>query len=206
MEELIKIVKHFFYRDFAYILSGGIAIWSFLYLFNRSDLNGLATPYWLFLAGLAYVLGYALQDGFSAFTPFTTTAFVSKPNRYIRWLYGRFEQRAWEDINTDKIQPSEAWAQVTMGKCEELKSELNRVSNLLIIASTMGSGILVASIFLLIKSIITHNSFDISLTVLGIILAFVLLSLSLLKGAQFAKMSCEFAEGMKLSKLAEKES
>lgn len=64
MPDLPENVREFIIRDLIYIIGGGMVIGSFLYRFDR--LPGQDTPvaFYVFGAGIAYVVGNALQEFF----------------------------------------------------------------------------------------------------------------------------------------------
>ena len=194
MEEIAKIIKHFFYRDFAYIISGGMVIWCFLNLFNRSDLQSLSNPQWLFLAGLAYAIGYALQDCLASLGCLVTVGLVWNPRKYVKWLFRTFEKRDWTPISAA---PTDEYIVVISSDNETLKGTLIRYTNLQSISAAVGSGSALSFLFLLAKSIWTGDQFDIALATSALLLAFALCNLSWLKGAQIAKASCEFSKRIK---------
>jgi hypothetical protein len=77
MNDLITLLKHFLYRDVAYLVGGSIVMISFLYLFDRFDIVELPVAYYLLFAGLAYFVGYAVKDGFSL-TPLVSNRVLNR--------------------------------------------------------------------------------------------------------------------------------
>lgn len=182
MGELISALKNFISRDLLYVVGGGSVISSFLYLFDRiSFLQTAPVPVWLFGAGLAYVLGYAIQEGLSL-TGLVTSAYVTQPGSLVRWLYKKFTNDEW--INPSSLKVSEAEVTVTAYAPPETLIELRRLVSLRQIGTTMGSCALASSVVLAIRAWSTKSTFDISLAALVFAFAVVLCALGWVKAAQ----------------------
>jgi len=97
MDEFFKALRHFITRDLVYLVGGGSVVASFLYTFDRLPTPNDHVVVYLLIAGISYVVGYALQDGFSFLPGFTTTT-PRTLNRYQRFLYERYTRTRWEEI------------------------------------------------------------------------------------------------------------
>jgi hypothetical protein len=73
MGDLIQVLRRFVARDLVYLTGGGCVVASFLYALGRLPSGSEHTVFYILLAGIAYVMGHALQDGFSLLPGFTTT-------------------------------------------------------------------------------------------------------------------------------------
>jgi len=97
IRKLAESLSYFVTRDVLYVVGGSSVILSFLYLFDRLPGSDLPTVWYVLGAGIAYVIGYAIQDGLSL-TPITTTQSVIHPNRVVKKLYEWFAGPPWKDI------------------------------------------------------------------------------------------------------------
>jgi len=100
MNELLKGFRHFIARDLVFVISGSAVVGTFLYRFNRLPSPEGSWVVFALLGGLGYFVAYALQDGLSL-TRLVTTADLTSPNVFIRWLYRRFTYRQWQEIGLD---------------------------------------------------------------------------------------------------------
>lgn len=182
MGELVKALKHFVTRDLVYLVGGGAVLSSFLYLFDRLPLGAISTPLALLGAGISYVVGYAIQDGFSL-TPLVTTQFLPKPPPLVQWLYQRFTHREWKAIGED-LELAE-WNDAIATTDDDWRvANYQRLITLKQVGTTGGSNGLVASVLLAIKAFLTGAPFDIALAAGGLGLSVLLLGLGWIKAAQ----------------------
>jgi hypothetical protein len=182
MDELVKALKYFITRDLLYVVGGCTVELSFCYLFKVQIPTSPSTSMALLAAGIAYGIGYAIQDGLSL-SPFVTTAHVDSPGPIVRWLYHRFVRCKWKSIEPDSFK--EAQEKFTEIVNEHDYAQWNRIVSLKHIGSTLGSSWLVAGVLLVIAAFTTRS--EISSTVLAagcLILGIILLGLSWVKGAQ----------------------
>ena len=79
MGELVTALRHYIARDLVFLVSGGSVVATFLYVFSPVPiLSGWPTISYVLAAGIAYVVGYAVQD-ICSLAGFVTTAPVQKP-------------------------------------------------------------------------------------------------------------------------------
>lgn len=188
MNELVKALKNFIVRDIIYIIGGVSVILSFLYLFNRIDIivKETHTAIYLFIAGIAYVIGYCLQDTFSLFGIVTTASYF-KPCRLQKWLYKRLERKDnWKDI--PKFDPIEADIKIDYAKdYPDSKAFRERITALMQIGTTMGPCGIVSGLLLVIKAFINtkcHFSFNITLAGVVSIISLLLILVGWIKAIQ----------------------
>ena len=184
MDELVKTLKHFIYRDLLYVIGGGAVIVSFLYLFGQLDLQKIPTAVYLLGAGIAYVIGYAIQDGLSL-TPVITTVPVSKPGRIVKRLYKCFLGREWQELDSFDLDAESI--RINEDANERSRTQLERIISLKHIGTTMGSCGLVSALPLAFKAVETKGGFDFTLVGLVSLASIVLLALSWVKAAQEAE-------------------
>jgi hypothetical protein len=152
MNDLIRIIRDFLYRDLAFILGGIIVIGSIAYLVGWLPLFNLKSlPAWsLFLIpAMAYVVGYAVQD-IGGVIGITYTGYVLNPNRFCCWLYRRFSRAPWTAITID-LQPRFAH-ELHMGRLDipqVTRRSFERILDLKVISMCVGGCLLLSSILLL---------------------------------------------------------
>lgn len=86
MNEFVKSLRNFLARDLLYIIGGTCVVASFLYLFGKLPEKQPPIPYLIILAGVAYAIGYAVQDSMSFF-PIVTSRHIDGPGKLSRCYY-----------------------------------------------------------------------------------------------------------------------
>ncbi len=180
MEAIIKALQQFLTRDILYILGGGSVIIAVAYFFGFELPCNLENNLIIFVAGIAYVLGYLIQEVLSL-TPILTTAHF-KPNRFIRYLYKLYSNQELK-VNPNMTDLS-ALLEVYPDLNERQISQIERTITLQLVGATMGSNWLVASIFFGLAAFESKSSIDIFLTISTILLSVFLISMAWTKGAQ----------------------
>ncbi len=169
ISDLPQSIRDFLRRDLVYIVGGGTVLTSFLYSSNRLPIDKIPLGFTLLGMGLSYVIGYEIQDLFSI-SRIVTTAYVPKPNRFLKWVYKRFENKAWEDLpecSFDDI----GHALQSFHDNDRSRAHYERTISHLILGATIGPCMFIAALFIFVKWCLHPNFFD-----------FVLFTLSLLSG------------------------
>lgn len=182
MDELVKALKDFITRDLLYVVGGGTVGLSFCYLFQVQVPPTPSTAMALLAAGIAYGIGYAIQDGLSL-TPIISTAPVVSPGPIVRSLYRRFMGDDWTSIKPNEF--SEAQEAFTTIASDRDYAQWNRIVSLKHIGSTLGSSGLVAAVLLVVAAARSRGEcFAVALAAGSLILSATLVGLSWVKGAQ----------------------
>ena len=111
MSKMAKSIRNFIVRDMTYIIGGISVILGFLYVWGKIDvskksINITIVPesaniiFYIIGIGLAYAVGYCLQEIFSLLH-IVKTADYFRPRFPLRWLYRCLEGERWEDIFPD---------------------------------------------------------------------------------------------------------
>lgn len=188
MDEFFRIFKHFLARDLIFLIGGGTVVTSFLYYFDRLPVDSTPVSFILLGTGIAYIVGYALQDGFSLL-PFVRTAPLHRLNWYVRWFYRRFTREQWQDIGVEVN-----FERVTETIVEERqRAELERIITLKQMGTTGGPCGLVASLFIGLKWLESCARFDLVLLFAALIFGFLLIHLGWIKLAQQAQYLSQHA-------------
>ncbi|MEM1056504.1 MAG: hypothetical protein AAGI52_13355 [Bacteroidota bacterium] len=188
MNELVRSLSQFISRDIFYILGGASVLASGLYALGELDRLGTSTPEYIFFAGLSYVIGYAVQDGLSL-TPLVSTKGLSgsdphNPNRFVRWLYRRFERKPWGHIPREFDRPKASRDLRRPGN-EGLVIVYERVVTLKQIGTTMGPCFFLAGCFLLGRAaFVSRDPLDWSASLFAFAFGSLLLCLGWLKASQ----------------------
>jgi len=103
--ELPKNIRQFIVRDLVFLTGGGSVLTSFLYCFDRLPRKETPVAFYLLGAGVAYVIGCALQDLFSI-ARIVTTGPVPRPGKFLQFIYRSFTGEEWTDL--ERFDPSEA--------------------------------------------------------------------------------------------------
>ncbi|MDD5326321.1 MAG: hypothetical protein PHY02_00730 [Phycisphaerae bacterium] len=111
MSKLAKSFRNFIIRDITYIIGGASVILSFLYVWGKIDVSKNSVNinivpksaniiFYIIAIGLAYAVGYCLQQIFSLLH-IVKTADYFKPRFPLRWLYRCLAGERWEDVFPD---------------------------------------------------------------------------------------------------------
>lgn len=181
MGDLVKLFKHFITRDALYIIGGACVIASFLYAFDRLPEHDPGTAYTLLGASIAYVVGYAIQDGLSL-TPLVTTANIREPGSCVRWLYERWTHQEWCPVGDVDIDA--ATDRVLQDPAEQELGEFQRIVTLRFIGTAVGPCAVLSGAILLTKSLLCQTTFDLALGDAAFLLGLDLVALGWIKGIQ----------------------
>jgi hypothetical protein len=201
MDKIPLHIERFITRDVNYLIGGGSILVAFLHAFDE-----LAPTDWplisqLFAAGIAYVLGYAMQDLFSIWG-IVTTAPSSKPPKFLWRAYKRFTGRAWLPRRLCGIDlPGKEGRLVReeFGKNDVARIEYERRVSLMQIGTTMAPCALMVSIILagkvtcsLARGSEEHLPFDLFIGLGSLFLTFAFYVLAWLKNMELAVYVAEF--------------
>ncbi len=111
MKKLTKSIRNFIVRDVIYILGGILVILSFLYVWGGIDISKKSINiniipksaniiFYIIGIGLAYAVGYCLQEIFSLLHVVTTANYF-QPWFPLKWLYRCLIGERWENIFPD---------------------------------------------------------------------------------------------------------
>ena len=155
MDELVKSVTNKITRDAAYFVGGGTIIASVWLSCDSSTVtSGIPAIIQVFLAGLAYVLGFLVQEIFSLCSWFSTALFI-KPGRWFRLLYRWHTREEEQDERPTLYIPifrayEEAGRQTL--KNDEIMAIIERTATLKHIGTSVGPCFMISGIVLLSSS------------------------------------------------------
>ena len=139
------------------------------------------------LAGLGYFIAYSIQEVLCILGLITTTA-VSNPNRFVQWLYKRYDHRAWKPITFDS---REARHQFTD---DEQWAEFQRIVTLQMVGTAGGPSMVACGFMFMLKWWNYPDPFHLTVSVVGGLLGAMLICLSWLKGAQRAQFVATYGK------------
>lgn len=134
--------------------------------------------YWLG-AGVAYGIGYAVQEGLSL-TPLVSTAPVFTPSPFVQWLYLQFAKRPWKPVEVDEG----SFTSFENNATERQFTQFQRIVTLMHIGATLGCNWLLAGILLILRFFVACDPFDLTMGIAAFVFSFVLISMCWIKGAQ----------------------
>ncbi len=154
IKEIFGTFKDFIYRDLFYVV-GGVAV-----LLSVSHVFELPFKYtgWtgVYMALLAYVVGYSLQEIWSIFGV-VVTSYKGPPKCFIRWAAKRFApSEDWESLPCLQQVDQKALRNcLNQHENKSIQKDIERTINLKQLCSSMGSSLLTTAIILRI-GIIMH--------------------------------------------------
>lgn len=182
MNEFVKSLRNFLARDLLYIIGGTCVVASFLYLFGKLPEKQPPIPYLIILAGVAYAIGYAVQDSMSFF-PIVTSRHIDGPGKLSRCYYLFFTGIKWETVS-ERVNFPEDYYRAVDNMSERKIEEFRRLITLKHIGTAIGSNLLVSFAFLAIKYFSECKPFDGWIALFSLVLAVLLIVQSWVKGLQ----------------------
>lgn len=190
MDELVKALRYYVARDLVFLVSGGSVVVTFLYVFlPTAHHDKWPTISYALAAGIAYVVGYAVQDICSVIR-IVTTAPVREPCCALQCVYRRFMRTPWQPLREMQsmdflYRQQDGWDRASAkGKAPAYE----RLIMLLQFGTSGGPCALVCAGFLAWKARCSSLPFDIALAAGAAILGVSLLILGWLKAAQMTQL------------------
>lgn len=193
MGELPRNVREFIVRDLIYVVGGGTVLTSFLYRFDRLPDKDTPLAFYLLGAGIAYVIGNALQDVFSILG-LVTTAPVFRLGKRWKCIYQRFTNEKWRDL--DNTSPDKTrWAIRRLRREDRCyAADYERLISGVILAATMAPCTFVSSLLVWSRCWVWRNRFGLWLGVFSLALSLGVFVLARIRAAQMARADAEAAE------------
>lgn len=170
MSKMAKSIRNFIVRDMTYIIGGISVILGFLYVWGKIDvskktINITIVPesaniiFYIIGIGLAYAVGYCLQEIFSLLH-IVKTADYFRPWFPLRWLYRCLMGERWEDIFPDIPKGRQRrWdvtkrlrrANITINEkaSQDDKTHREWIASFIMVCTTLGPCALVSGLLLL---------------------------------------------------------
>ncbi len=189
LSRLPKSIRDFIGRDVVYIVGGSILLTSILYRFNRLPNNDTHLAFYLLGLGIAYVVGYAMQDLFSI-VGIVTTSQVTDPCSLHRWAYKRFENKPWEKLPVDKFDNVGSALNKYLDS-EIARAHYERTITHLTVGASIGPCMLLSSLMVFWRWYAFREQFDLVASILSLLLSGGLVLLSWIKAMQITRIDAE---------------
>lgn len=157
MDEIAKSWTNRITRHFAYFIGGGTVVSSgWLVFFLESHPN---FPYdkvpsiaYFLLLGIAYVVGFVVQELFSLIPGFSTTLIIGNWRSFYRrglaWLYEKYTREQWGD-NIEGYRAVDAYNEIGR-RSEPIKALVDRIATLQHLGTCIGPCFLVSGVVALV--------------------------------------------------------
>lgn len=196
MDELVKALRYYVSRDLVFLVSGGAVVATFLYVFAPTSIGFDKWPTlgYALAAGIAYVIGYAIQDVFSVVRLVTTAP--GNPGCLMRCVYRCFTRECWRPVDVSKEGMKRLYVQQTKwerASAEGRVPDYERVVMLMQIGTSGGPCAGICAVLLLSRWWFqSSGKFDLALGVGAAGLAVILFLLGRLKRAQMTRfLTCD---------------
>lgn len=177
MNELVRALKDFIIRDIIYIIGGVSVIISFLYACGKVCIikENSSTAFYLYFAGISYVIGWLIQEVFSIVHAVTTSMSYRPKWCIIKQLYRCYMRDGCPEVKQfDQVEYS---ILINQKGSEKNNAELERIVGFMQIGTTIGPCALVVGIILLAHKLSPTCTnpplpelFSIGIIIMGIIL------------------------------------
>jgi len=97
LEALVRALEKFLMRDLVFIVGGGAIIMSFLFVYNYLPTEEWPTAYYFLCAGIAYGIGYTVQD-LLILLRISRSKASHRPNWLGKFLFRLFDREKAENI------------------------------------------------------------------------------------------------------------
>ena len=188
MGAIITALRDFIARDLMFLFGGSMVLASLIYSFSSLDTltsNGIVLA---LIAGVAYVLGWVIQDVFCILGLVRVSPYES-PKRFYRYLYKRLLGKKWVSINLGTESLANRKVRVYESASERNLIEIERFISLKQVASTISPSSLLASVILMYRYFGTCRECtqDLLAAIVLLIIGIFLIPLNRIKAAQQAQ-------------------
>lgn len=213
-DDWLKFLRYYVTRDLAFIIGGMSLLLCFNYSWPNTKSNifgsNISVPEYLFIAGVAYVLGYLVQDlSCVVFGKLITTSTKKIiPGKWLKMSYERYTQSQvdWEKI--PDYDEDDATIYINLERSEKNKAEYERRSERnqaefermiahLIMCMTIGPCWLIVGVFLFLRCLTDLNWYGIFLGLLIFIFGVCLVFLGKLKSLRIQKFRHDLVKALK---------
>jgi len=181
-------LRDFIARDLMFLFGGSLVLGSLAYSVSSLKVitdNGLV---FVLSGGVAYVLGWVVQDIF-CIIGFVTIKPYCSPKKFYLWLYKRLLGDEWEKIDPSTESLRERKARVYEQASDRNLVEIERFISLKQVASSISPASLLASITLFARYLSTGREceFDLMAAIVLLAMSLLLVPLNRIKAAQQAQ-------------------
>lgn len=188
MGAFVTALRDFIFRDLVFLFGGSIVLASLLYAFSSLETATSNTLILVLLAGVAYVLGWVIQDLFAILGMVIIKPYHSPANLYLR-LNKALLGDDWETINQSSESLRDRKVRVYEKASQRSLTEIERFISLKQVAATISPSSLLASLILFIRYFATNCdcTIDLMAAIVLLVLSLLLVPLNRIKAAQQAQ-------------------
>jgi len=185
MSDTPKYTARSISRDINYLIGGGCIVASFLHCFGLLALNSV--PAFLFAAGIAYVVGYAVHD-WAGILRIVSAVPTRKAGPKRQWLYRQFTHEQWQNVEALDVGKAEEKLQTRLQKNELAHFDYERIISLMHIGTVMTPSCWVSAALLLLRWIfVGRHLFDGTLVFVALLFGIGFYYLAWLKNMQWTQ-------------------
>jgi hypothetical protein len=199
VDKLVEILRPFLTRDIVWIIGGGSVLGAVYPLVGAPALCTWKPPVaiWLFISGVAWALGYAIQDASGLLGLVRVRTIAKAYPQFVRWAY-----RRWEGCEEASRLDSVTEDQVARGRDVSYQlpdgresDELQRIITLKLVGTAVGPCWIVAGALLGAKNLLRPPlaASEVGLSVGVFVMGVLLVLLGWLKSAQQVRFYAKLA-------------
>jgi hypothetical protein len=202
-DDWVRIARHYAARDLSLIIGGASVLLCLDFCFPRVRINivgyDVSGPEYLLLAGIAYVLGYFIQEILSVLFPdWITTSTQIKPSRVLKWVYERYTHAELDWAKQPDCDEDEATIYINTKQSERNQADYERMTGHLVMCMAIGSCWVVVGFILIGRTLFIRNGyvfpFGVAISLLGCCLVF----LGKVKAVRIRKFRHDLIKGFTL--------
>ncbi len=164
VDDWARMARHYAARDAALIIGGTSLLLCLRFCFPDvafyivgSDVSG---PDYLLLVGIAYVLGYFVQEALSIVSPtrVTTSTHMERPGRCLKWAYERCTHAKLEWSQLRDYDEDDATIYINRKQSERNQADYERMTAHLVMCMAIGSCWMLAGCILIVRALFVSSS------------------------------------------------
>jgi hypothetical protein len=181
MEAFVKALEKFIFRDISYVIGGTSIIVAGSLLVGDILPSDISTPIVLFIAGIGYAIGWAVQDGLSL-TGLINTSVKINTNKFLIFFWEIYTRMPWKE--PPQFDPLDVYLRMYYDFPPEKVAPIERMISLSHVGNTIGANWLVCSFLLFIGSIIHASKVQFAVAISGFVVSSILMLLGWLQAMQ----------------------
>jgi hypothetical protein len=157
LEALVRAFEKFLMRDLVFIVGGAAIIMSFLFVYNHLPTKEWPTAYYFLCAGIAYGIGYAVQD-LLVLLRISRSKAGHRPNwlgKFLFWLSDREKAENIEKHNYD-----DAKRDLYKKSLQRVRDDHERTESLKQVGMTLGPCFFLAGVIIWSRSWLIQFEFE----------------------------------------------
>ncbi len=181
MEALLKALEKFLMRDIVFIVGGAAIILSFLFVYCRLPTKEWPVVFYIFYTGIAYGVGYAVQD-LLILLRLNRSKAGDSPNWLGKSLFWLFDRKKAVYVEACKYEAAKRWL-YDKGP-QRFRDDHERTESLKQVGMTLGPCFVISGAIILGRPLLLKFEFERALAISAVALGVVLWLLGWLKATQ----------------------